>query len=97
MAATTLEELDRLTSDLPIVRIADPAGYRPARVASNGRDDTAPVSRSQFSTIALAVLTVTVVLSVILVAIFASWAWAALVLIGWIVGLIEGRLVSRRE
>jgi hypothetical protein len=97
MAATTLEELDGLTGDLPIVRIADPAGYRPARLASNDHDRTAVLPRTRFSTVALAVLTVIVVFGVILVAIVASWAWAAVVLVGWAIGLIEGRLSTRRE
>jgi DUF1707 SHOCT-like domain len=97
MAATTLEDLDHLTSDLPIVRIADPAGYHPARVASNGSDRASEVPLPRSSTIAIAVLTVMVVLGALLVAIFASWAWAAVVLVGWVIGLIEGRLFGRRQ
>jgi hypothetical protein len=97
MAATTLEELDGLTSDLPIVRIADPEGYRPARLSSNGSEPTFVMPRGRPSTVALAVLTVMTVIGIILVAIFASWAWAAVVLVGWVIGLIEGRLFGRRQ
>ena len=96
MAATTLEELDHLTGDLPIVRIADPAGYRPVRVPSNGSEPAFGATGARTSTVAIAVLTVMVVLGAILVAIFASWAWAAVVLVGWLIGVIEGRLIGRR-
>jgi hypothetical protein len=97
MAATTLEELDGLTGDLPIVRIADPAGYHPVRQTSNGSDPAVLSPRARASTLALVLLTVVVVMTVILVAIFASWAWAALVLVGWVIGLIEGRLFGRGQ
>lgn len=117
MVATTLEELDALTSDLPMVRIADPAGYRPAGHAdggaarsigaaardwANGRSAGAAITNPadaarRLGSSAIILMTVILVTSVVLLAILASWAWAAVLLAGWLVGLLQGRAVSRRR
>lgn len=92
MAATTLEELDHLRSDLPMMRIADPAGsprFRaqtlPAMVGASGS------AGRRLSAVAVAALSVAVVLAVVVLSLVAEWAWAAVLLIGWMIGLIQGR------
>lgn len=94
MSATTLEELDHLRSDLPMMRIAEPA--RAAHLGSGALAalDDPGASRSagrRLSAVALAALSVAVVLAVVVLSLVAEWAWAAVLVIGWTVGLIQGR------
>lgn len=106
MAATTLEELDHLRSDLPMMRIADPAGGRvwagkrllpaaPRRDGGLGR----PAGPSRFgdrlTALALALVAVAVVVAVLVLALAAEWAWAAVLLAGWLMGVLQARLGSR--
>lgn len=116
LAATTLTELDELLADLPIVRIADPAGVRPssgspssggsAALARAGRFGT-DVSDGSYAakgravskrlgTTAVVVLTVIMVLAAVVLALAASWVWAAVLLIGWFIGLVQGWLGGSR-
>jgi hypothetical protein len=112
LAATTLAELDELLADLPIVRIADPAGVRPAAgsrssVARAGgfgldatdRGDYAAKGRAlskRLGTTAVVVLTVVMVLAAVILALAASWAWAAVLLVGWFIGIVQGWLGGLR-
>ena len=116
MAATTLAELDELLADLPIVRIADPAGVRPsagttssggsgalARMEGFGTDASddgyagkgRAVSR-RMGTTAVVILTVVMVLAAVVLALAASWVWAAVLLIGWFIGVVQGWLGGLR-
>jgi Domain of unknown function (DUF1707) len=116
LAATTLAELDDLLADLPIIRIADPAGARPsagsassggsgavARVGGFGTDasDDSYAARGRavskrLGTTAVVVLTVVMVLAAVVLALAASWVWAAVLLIGWFIGVVQGWLGGLR-
>lgn len=103
LSAASLEELDEIRADLPMLRIAEPAGGRtragrpdPGRaleivagVRSGGGSDQKVVA------IAVALVTVIVVLSAIVIILVAEWTWAVLLLVGWAVGLAQGRLGRR--
>lgn len=101
LAATTLEELDHLTADLPMVRIADPAGYRPGDGAARGTALLAATASARdwnrFGSAAVAVLTVMVVVAAVLFAIVVGWAWAVVLLAGWVAGVVQGRVSQRRR
>jgi hypothetical protein len=117
LTATTLAELDELLADLPIVRIADPAGMGPsagtssaggsaavARVSRMGPDSTddgnyaarGKALSKRLGTTAVVVLTVVMVLAAVVLALAASWAWAAVLLVGWFVGVLQGWLGGLR-
>lgn len=104
MSATSLEELDRLRADLPMMRIADPDGGATGRVWARavlpespprGQGPGAPSTRLRLTAAALVVLTAMVVAAVLVLSLLAEWAWAAVLLIGWLVGLLQGRLSTR--
>lgn len=104
LAAATLEELDEIRADLPMIRIAEPVGRSGpvpalARSGLGGQDDQpgrAPVGvRGRVLALAVAVLSVAVVLSAIALSFAAEWLWAAAVLVAWAVGLVQGRLARR--
>lgn len=98
MSATTLEELDHLRSDLPMMRIAEPTGAAKlggrALAALDGQTASGAAGR-RLSAVAVAALSVAVVLAVVVLSLVAEWAWAAVLVIGWMVGVIQGRS-SRR-
>jgi hypothetical protein len=117
LTATTLAELDELLADLPIVRIADPAGMRPsggssssegsATLARMGREGTDASDDGNYAakgralskrlgTTTVVVLTVVMVLAAVVLALAASWAWAAVLLIGWFIGVLQGWLGGLR-
>jgi hypothetical protein len=109
LAAATVEEIDQLLSDLPMIRIADPAGVDAGRGRSGGWG-SAPRSRfggsegdmgsepsrsslsKRLSATAVAMISVAVVVTVVVMALVAEWAWAAILLAGWLTGVVQGRL-----
>jgi hypothetical protein len=101
LAAATLEELDHLTADLPMVRIADPAGYRPGDGSTSGSALLAVTAgdrdRNRLRSAVVSVLTVMVVIAAVLFAIVVGWAWALVLLAGWLVGVVQGRVSHRRR
>ncbi|HEY3810842.1 MAG TPA: DUF1707 domain-containing protein [Acidimicrobiales bacterium] len=114
LAATTLEDLDRVLGDLPMLRIADPAeaaaagsgnGSRRRRGAGSppwgtiagqpgspggGRGWTGRLAAS-----AVVVISVLVVLGAVALAAVVGWSWAAVLLGGWLLGLVQSRLSGR--
>jgi hypothetical protein len=106
LAATTLEELDVLRADLPMLRIADPAGRQNGRIwaRANGSAETLPVGASSrawaigqtLSASLIVLLSVIVVVSAVVIALVAGWTWSVVLLAGWLVGIIQGR-VGRRS
>lgn len=109
MSATSLEELDGLRADLPMMRIADPDVGATGRVwaraalpenppppdSSSAGGPRAPSARLRLTAAALVILTAVVVAAVLVLSLVAEWAWAAVLLAGWLVGLIQGRLSTR--
>ncbi|MBV9659981.1 MAG: DUF1707 domain-containing protein [Acidimicrobiales bacterium] len=104
LAATTLEELDLLRADLPMIRIADPGG-RGARIWARANGSSgALVPRSPggawalgqtISATLIALVSVVVVVSAVVIALVADWAWAVVLLAGWVAGIVQGRLGRR--
>jgi hypothetical protein len=108
LSATTLEELDAIRSDLPMMRIAEPGGHgiwaggstrafpprRALGVAGSaaGPGDDLPRSWDRLGAMVVAVITVLVVLTAILVSLVAEWTWAVLLLAGWAAGVLQGRV-----
>jgi hypothetical protein len=108
LAAGTLEQLDRVLADLPMMRIADPEGSQGNGRHSFGRssaDDTAePGATPGTTSLAgrmgaslLVILSVVIVAGAVLLAVLASWAWVAVLLAGWAIGLLQARLARRRR
>jgi hypothetical protein len=103
--ATTLEELDGILSDLPMMRIADPvsAGSRPAgslNGAAAGSPGAGPGPAGALGRVgaaAVVLLSVVVVVAVVLLALLASWAWVGVLLAGWLIGMAQARLAARRR
>jgi hypothetical protein len=98
LAATTLEELDELRGDLPMLRVADPAG--PFRVGVAGPPAEGSAGRPAFgrraSALVVALVTVVVVLAAVVLSLVAEWTWAVVLLAGWAAGAFQGRVASRR-
>ena len=104
MTASSLEELDSLRSDLPMLRIGEPAGHSDPRIWARGsvpdrlseakRDDGAP-GGLRLAALAVAVLSVALVLAVIVLSVAVSWTWAAVLLAGWVIGVVQGRARGR--
>jgi hypothetical protein len=103
MTSSTLQELDQLLADLPMLRIADPVGLLSERSGGGGSgrdglsdDETTPSGVvARLSASMLVLLTVMVVVTAVFVAVLASWAWSVVLLAAWLVGIGQGRL-SRR-
>lgn len=102
MGASTLEDLDSVLHDLPMLRIADPT--KPGERPSSGslfepaalRDGTDPSARQRFVAGATVLLTVAVVVAAVLLLVAVSWGWALVLLVGWLAGLVQGTVIRRR-
>ena len=99
VAATTLEELDSIRGDLPMLRIPEPAGgggiWARGGPLAVRRDETE--TRSRLAATMVAVMAVILVLAAVILAVVASWTWAVLLLVGWIAGEVHGRLRSTKR
>ena len=101
MGSSTLEELDGVLGDLPMLRIDDPTssagagriGWLGARALESGSEPRARRRPGPVLGMLVAVLVV-VLAAVLLVA--ASWVWAAVLVAGWVAGLAQSSL-SRRS
>lgn len=108
LSASTLEELDAVRSDLPMLRVPEPArggvwagrhgvpGSRSATGAGVGggsrERDLSSRAGTRLVAAAVAIMSVAVVLAAIVLGLVAEWAWALLLIAGWAVGVIQGRL-----
>jgi hypothetical protein len=95
LVATTLEELDRLRADLPMLRVAEPAGAggiwaRPAPSTGRARVVGASAAVS-------VLLLVAAVLAAVVLAVAASWTWALLLAVGWLAGAAYSRARAGRR
>jgi hypothetical protein len=107
LAAATLEELDEIRADLPMLRVAEPGGGRgvwassrqsaprlPMLLVGDGEGSAQVTARMRATAVIIAVVSVMVVIAAIAMAFAAEWVWAAILLAGWLTGLLQGR--SRR-
>jgi hypothetical protein len=98
MVSSTLQELDELTADLPMIRIADPVGLRRSSVVDL---TPAPAADEHNDSVVRRKLVANVVISsTILVALAAtglglavSWSWSMVMLTVWLIGLGQGRII----
>jgi hypothetical protein len=104
LAAETLEDLDRLRRDLPLLRIADPAEHRRAALVGRaagvgllGAATSLPGESAGAGWRARLVVLLTVVVIVAgVVAVLAAQAlWAVILVAGWVIGVVQGRLGRR--
>lgn len=106
LTASTLEELDRLRADLPMLRIADPsrepagaaagrAGPGPAAVpdvAGRVGERSGPTGPGiRLPAVAFALLGVVVVVVLVALGLAVAWGWAVALVVGYAVGLAQGR------
>jgi hypothetical protein len=97
LEASTLEDLDKLLSDLPMLRIADPVTTGGTRASSRlaasdpSRIRYLPVRPGTRRPAVAAIVTVGVVAGAILLALVSSWVGAAALLIGWLLGMLQSR------
>lgn len=109
LGASTLEELDGIRADLPMMRVPEPvgggiwAGSSPARLPAElprgGGPDGGPAAGSRTRVVAalVAAITVAVVLGAIVVGLVAEWAWALVLIAGWAAGVVQGRLAREAK
>jgi hypothetical protein len=110
MEAETLADLDHALRDLPTMRIADPSSNPPLLARGrNGRGGRAsaesrpgPAGRSSPSSRLWSRLVVLLSMLVLVVGIsfgiLAHWVWAGVLIVGWVVGVLQGRVrVGRRR
>lgn len=106
LGASTLRELDDIRADLPMLRIPEPSaggiwarsGARlPDLVQSFGDRDDGPAGGAPTRAVAalVAAITVAVVTGAIIIGLVAEWAWAVVLIAGWAVGVLQGRLAHR--
>jgi hypothetical protein len=119
LAATTLEDLDQVLGDLPMLRIVDPAGAATAgnrTGGGNGSGRGRGAGSPLWGTIAgqpgssgggrgwpghlapsavVIISVVVVVLGAVALAAAVGWSWAAVLVGGWLLGLIQSRLSGR--
>lgn len=100
MSAATLEELDAVLHDLPMLRIADPTKSGDGRAGSLFETRAvgggqAGAGRRVFAAATVLLTVVVVVAAAVLLAVV-SWGWAAVLLGGWVAGLVQGAVLRRR-
>lgn len=89
MDAGTLQDLDRLLADLPMLRIAEPAGRA---LTPRVGDRSGRLLQNRPVATLVVLLSVILVLGVVVITIIGFWAWALVLLAGWLIGLLQGRL-----
>lgn len=101
LMATTLQELDVLRADLPMIRIADPAAetghvwarvHEPATPESPGGGGRSWALGQALSASLIVALSAVVVVAALVIALVAGWTWAVVLIAGWLVGVAQGRL-----
>lgn len=94
LAAETLADVDRARRDLPHLRIQLPPG-RPRPVLAPGRPAGRPGAAWRARLVlALAAL---LVVSGVVVALVAQAVWVVLLVVGWAIGLLQGRASAGRR
>jgi hypothetical protein len=107
-AAVTMEDLDAIRADLPMMRVAEPGGGGGVWAKAGGRPSTSLVTGDQEVTetatttarlvaLMIAVVSVFLVLAVIGLAFASEWVWALMLFIGWAAGVVQGGAIRRRR
>lgn len=102
LGATTLVELDQVRGDLPMLRIADPHGSGRPRGDQSSLSAALslgkwPPATHRLAASVVVLLTVAVVLSAVLLVVLGSWGWAAVLVAGWLAGLLQSAAGRRRQ
>lgn len=87
MEAETLADLDHALRDLPTLRIADP-DPDPPLLAPGGRAG----GWAQLWARLVVLLSVLVVVAGVGLMVLAHWVWAGVLVAGWLVGVLQGRV-----
>jgi hypothetical protein len=100
VSASSLEELDQLLSDLPMLRIAEPASLGSKRdltalAGGRGPDRTGRLLETRLVATLVVVLSVLLVVGAVVITLTGFWAWALVLAAGWLIGLAQGRLRRR--
>jgi hypothetical protein len=105
--AVTLEELEAVRADLPMMRVAGPAGgggvwARSAGLPSTGlatgdAQEEAIGAARRLLAVLIAAVSVLVVAGAVAMAFASEWVWALILLIGWVIGVAQGRAIPRRR
>lgn len=102
-AAVTIEDLEAIRADLPMMRVAEPSGVGgvwaaggPMPPAGRPGDEGADGPAGRLAAVIIAVVTVAVVLGALGLALASEWGWALMLLVGWAVGVVQGRLGGGR-
>ena len=94
LAATSLTELDHARRDLPFLRIAVPGDDGPRPVEARMRALLAP-GRLRATIVVL--LTAAVVAIGVVLALVAQWIWILLLVVGYVAGVVQGRVFRSRR
>jgi hypothetical protein len=105
MEAETLADLDHALRDLPTLRIADPAPDPPLLAPGGGRARRRPPASDPGSDPGggsdawarvwarfVVLLSVVVVVVGVSLLVLAHWVWAGVLVAGWLVGVLQGRV-----
>lgn len=93
--AAELVDLDRLLVDLPMLRIADPAETR--RRAQGAGRGSGPGRRPRWQARLIVLVTVAFMAAGIVLAVIAQWVGLAVLFGAWMVGALQGWLLSTRR
>lgn len=102
LTASTLDEIEEVRADLPMLRVPEPsgAGVWAGRATGAGASTALRIegaarragSHGRLRAVFLAALAVMVVLAVIGLTLAAEWTWAVILVAGWAAGMLQGRL-----
>lgn len=105
--AVTMEELEAIRADLPMMRVADPlgggglwarsAGRSPTGVGPGDAQEEAIGAARRLLAVLIATVSVLVVITAVVMAFASEWVWALVLLVGWVIGVAQGRAVPRRR
>lgn len=101
-SALTTEDLEAIRADLPIMRVADPAGAGGVRAAGGtppsvwSRRGGGPEAGRRGAALVVAAVSVLVVLGALAMVAAAEWVWAVMLMTGWALGVLQGRVSKRR-
>ena len=90
LAAETLADLDHALRDLPTVRIADPRA-RPPLLAPEDPPSLRHARLGPWAGRLALLVSVGVGAAAVVLVVTAGWAWAVVLVAGWLAGLVQGR------